>query len=295
MTYPNPALIAVDGGGTGCRVAVGTAQDGVLAEATGGPANVSTNFDASVANIIAAVQTAAHAAGWSADTLAQAVAHLGLAGADLEKVQRKTAASLPFGSTRVSGDRQTTVAGVLGDQDGYVVALGTGTIIARQRAGVVSTVSGWGFQLSDQASGAWLGRALLSRVLDADEGLEPHSALTRAICVSLDGVQGVFDFSTTATPRDYARFAPEIFAAGTKGDVIAIDILHAGARYLERGLGALGFAPGDVLSLAGGVGPHFAPYLQETFKTNLQPPRGNALEGAFTLARQLARTLPACN
>ena len=288
MTRAHTPLIAVDGGGTGCRVAVGTAADGVLGNAKGGPANVSTNFDHAISNIVTAVHAAASDAGWSCDVLAQAVAHLGLAGADLDDMQRKTSTSLPFGPTRVSGDRQTTVAGVLGDQDGFVVALGTGTIIARQQAGIIKTVSGWGFQLSDKASGAWLGRALLSRVLDADEALEPHSPLTRAICDRMGGVQGVFAFSTNAVPRDYAEFAPELFAAGAQGDVTALDILQAGSRYMERGLTALGFVPGDVLSLSGGVGPHFAPYLQESFKTNMHDPRGNALAGAFMLARQLA-------
>lgn len=281
-------LIAVDGGGTGCRVAVGTVADGMLGQAKGGPANVSTDFDGSIANIIGAVHRAANDAGLVQDALAQATAHLGLAGADLKDIQTKTRDALPFGQTHVSGDRQTTVAGVLGDTDGYVVALGTGTIIARQKAQRIDTVSGWGFQLSDQASGAWLGRALFSRVLDAEEGLEPQGDLSRAIANQLGGVQGIFAFSTTATPADYAHYAPQIFDAGRAGDALARDLLAQGAAYIQRGLRALDFTDGDVLSLAGGVGPHYAPYLAENFTANLRPPQGKALEGAFALARQHA-------
>ncbi|MBD3664042.1 BadF/BadG/BcrA/BcrD ATPase family protein [Sulfitobacter aestuariivivens] len=288
MSRPDTLLIAVDGGGTGCRVAVGTAKDGVLAETRGGSANISTNFDDTVDNITKAVSQAIAAAGLSDADLGTSTAHLGLAGADLETIQQRAQQALPYGTCRVSGDRQTTVAGVLGDADGYVVALGTGTIIARQHGGKVRTVGGWGFQLSDQASGAWLGRSLLTRVLMVDDGIVPTSPLARTVSDSLGGLQGVFAFSNRAVPRDYAEFAPDVFKSGAQGDAIAQEILREGAAFIEKGLSALGFIPGDVLSLAGGVGPHFEPYLSAEFTQSLRAPRGNALQGAFTLARQLA-------
>ena len=281
----NQTLIAVDGGGTGCRAAVGTAQGGILGKAEGGPANVSTDFEGALHNIITTVAAAADAAGLPGDTLAHATAHLGLAGADLDHVKARTAAALPYGHSTVSGDRQTTVAGVLGPQDGFVVALGTGTIMARQRSGHIKTVSGWGFQLSDRASGAWLGRSLLAHVLDAEEGLIPATDLTRTTATQFGGVQGVFEFSTTATPGSYATLAPKVFAAGKAGDTVALDLLNDGARYIQKGLTALEFATGDRLSLSGGVGPHYAPYLPASFTANLSAPQGNALQGAFALAR----------
>ncbi len=288
MTDTPPLIIAVDGGGTGCRAAVGTLAVGALAEAQGGPANVSTNFEQSVANIMQAVLEALGNADLGEVDLSHSVAHLGLAGADLESIQKKTAAMFPFGQTNVSGDRQTNVAGVLGDQDGYVVALGTGTIIARQQAGGVRTVGGWGFQLSDQAGGAWLGRALLTYTLNAEEGLEESSDLTRTVAGDLGGVQGIFDWSNRARPADYAGFAPQLFAAGKAGDGVAVKLLSDGSAYVTRGLDTLGFEEGDILSLAGGVGPHYAPYLPDRYLTNQTDPKGNALEGAFSLARAAA-------
>ena len=281
-------LVAVDGGGTGCRVAVGTAAAGVQATATGGPANVSNDFEAAIANIVAAAHEAASQAGWNSDRLGQATAHLGLAGADLAATQKKTQANLPFGRVRISGDRLTTVTGVLGTGDGSVVALGTGTIIARQVAGQLNTVSGWGFQLSDKASGAWLGRMMLTRVLDAAEGLEPESPFSKMLADRMGGVRGIFDYANSAGPQSYAKLAPEIFAAGEKGDAIARDLLQTGADYVARGLTVLGFAKGETLCLAGGVGPHYAPYLPDTLTGNLQAPKGNALDGAFALAHQFA-------
>ncbi|MEM6305072.1 MAG: BadF/BadG/BcrA/BcrD ATPase family protein [Pseudomonadota bacterium] len=283
-----PVLIGVDGGGSGCRVAVGMAQAGVLAEAQGGPANVSTDFDASVANIMHTVLEALAEAGLGEVDLSHAIAHLGLAGADLPQTQAQTAAMFPFGRTAVSGDRETTVAGVLGAVDGFVVALGTGTILARQQSGQIRTVGGWGFQLSDQASGAWLGRALMTATLSAAEHVEPGSALTREIAAEMGGVRGIFDWSATARPADYAALAPRIFAAATAQDPVAHGLLEAGATYIENGLTALRFTPGAPLSLTGGVGPHYAPYLPPTLTAHLVEPKGNALAGAFHLARTAA-------
>lgn len=281
-------LVAVDGGGTGCRVAVGTVENGVMAQANGGPANVSTNFEQSIANVTQTIEEALVKAGHADAKPVSITAHLGLAGADLKVMRDKTAAALPFGRICISGDRETSVAGILGGSDGFVVALGTGTIIARQQSGLVKTVGGWGFQLSDQASGAWLGRMLLVRTMMAGDGIVPHSPLSRDFLDRLTGVQGIFAFSTTAAPSDYAGFAPDIFEAGAKGDAIAVQILQEGATYVEQGLTALGFVSGNILSLAGGVGPHFEPYLGAGYVQNICAPKGNALQGAFQLACQLA-------
>lgn len=288
MTAPEPLLIAVDGGGTGCRVAVGTRAQGVLGTARGGPANVSTSFDAAVANIMQTILEALAEANMGEVDLSLGVAHMGLAGADLTRVQDHTATMFPFGKTRVTGDRQTSVAGVLGEEDGFVVALGTGTIIARQQAGVIKTVSGWGFQLSDQASGAWLGRRLLSHTISAEEGIEAHSELTRRTLARMGDIPDIFDFSTRALPADYAAFAPDVFDAARKDDPFALELLREGADFIARGLTALDYTPGAALSLAGGVGPHYETYLPDRLTQNLRAPKGNALEGAFILARQMA-------
>tara|TARA_R110000787_G_scaffold120070_2_gene231047 strand:+ start:121 stop:1026 length:906 start_codon:yes stop_codon:yes gene_type:complete len=281
-------LIAVDGGGTGCRAAVGTVQGGIIAEARGGPSNVSTNFEGSVTNITETIAQALHTADLGGTDLSQTVAHIGVAGANTEEEMRQVEAALPYGRCRATGDRATTVAGVLGSDDGYVLALGTGTIIARQHAQEMTHVGGWGFQLSDQASGAWLGRMLLTRILLAEDRLVNHSPLSRAVCARYGNGNGLVIFSNSAKPSDYAKFAPEIFGAADDGDQIALALLDEGRQYVESGLNALGFRSGDSLCLSGGVGPRYAPYLSAPYLQNLHEPQGNALQGAFSLARRVA-------
>lgn len=289
MTNPDQTvLIALDGGGTGCRAAVGTVAEGIIAEARGGPSNVSTNFEGSITNITETIAQALHTANMDGVDLTHTVAHIGVAGANTEAEMHRVEAALPYGRCRVTGDRATTVAGVLGAQDGYVLALGTGTIVARQHNQEMTTVGGWGFHLSDQASGAWLGRSLLTRILLAEDQLMEHSPLSREVCKRFGGGNELVMFSNIAKPSDYAKLAREIIEAAKSGDAMALSLLDEGRQYLEAGLDALGFQPGDPLSLSGGVGPSYAAYLSASYLQKLSDPKGNALQGAFSLARRVA-------
>ena len=281
-------LIAVDGGGTGCRAAVGTVEKGILGTSEGGPANVSTNFDRAVLNIGQAISAAATNAGINADDLSQAHAHLALAGVVDQTTALKVAQALPYANANVTEDIKGAIAGALGTKDGFVVALGTGTIIARQQARTYNRVGGWGFDVSDQASGSWLGHQLLRQTVLCADGIEPHSNLTRQIISDLGAPAGIMHFARGATPKVFATYARAIISNANEGDAQAIALMQRGADYVALGLGALGFSAGDPLCLIGGVGPHYAPFLPTKMTDALVQPLGSNLEGAFALARDAA-------
>lgn len=290
MTAPDDiVIVAADGGGTGCRAAVGTLARGMLAQAAGGPGNVHSDFEGALANLTGAIDAALAEAGLADVPRDRITAHLGVAGAHSEVEMEQVRVRLPYGTCAVTGDRATSVRGCLGEIDGFVVALGTGTIVARQRDLEMRTVGGWGFDLSDQASGSWLGKKLLQNAVLADEGLIAHSDLTRNALASKGGLIGAVHFSATATPGDYAQLARGVIAAAQDGHPLALSLMRDGAAYLELALNTLGFAEGDVLCLAGGVGPHYAPHLPPHMTRHLRPPQGSALDGAFALALQAAR------
>lgn len=287
MSISDPQIIvAADGGGSGSRAVAGTSTQGILGQASSGPGNIHSDFDAAVANLTGAIAQALENAGLGHTPPERITAHLGVAGAHSEVEEQALLNALPYGRSTVSGDRATSVRGALGDTDGYVVALGTGTIVARQRALEMTTVGGWGFHLSDHASGAWLGRRLLEEVLLAEDGLRPHSPHSRTTCAAMGGLMGIVLFSTTAAPSDFAKLARGLITAAKGGDEIGLTLVAEGAAYLETALKTLGFQAGDHLTLAGGVGPHYAPYLPDSLARNLHPPKGSALEGAFAMARQ---------
>ena len=289
MTPPARALlIGVDGGGSGCRAAL--RRDGAreVHLGAGGPANVTTDADGAIRNVRAAIAAAAAAAGAGAPEIAAARAHLGLAGS-LDAAQgAKVAAAMPMRACTVSDDAEIQVAGALGDRDGFVLAIGTGTIVARRRGGEVRRIGGWGLALSDRGSGADLGREALRRTLLCEDGMAPHSALTRELLAAHGGAPaGLVAFAATAGAAAYAALAPRVIEAASGGDPNALAVIGQGAAHLDAALAALGLGPGDVLCLTGGIGPRYGPYLASARKAELVAPSGTALDGALARAAEL--------
>ncbi|WP_162140856.1 BadF/BadG/BcrA/BcrD ATPase family protein [Pseudorhodobacter ferrugineus] len=281
-------MIGCDGGGTGCRLVIADVAGRVLAQGAGGPANVTSDFDGAVASLNTALaQAAAQLALTPADILA-GVAHFGLAGVQSPQDSARIAAAFPFLRINVTEDRLIAVAGALGTADGVLIGLGTGTIIAAQRGGQSLRIGGWGLALSDDASGAWLGRLVLQRVLLAQDGMEPFTPLTDAVFSRFDrDPRGLVGFASTARPADYARFAPDVIAAAGAGDAVGLALMQQGAAYLARALTVLRFAPSEILCLTGGVGPHYAPYLPVAAQKAVIAPKGQAVDGALELAMGL--------
>ena len=75
-----------------------------------------------------------------------------------------TAGMLPFKNSLVYSDGVIALQGALGDDDGTVVILGTGSVFVTRTADVVRFAGGWGFKVSDLGGGARLGRHLLEEI-----------------------------------------------------------------------------------------------------------------------------------
>jgi glucosamine kinase len=173
--FQDSILIGVDGGGTGCRIIIADGNLTVLARASGARANVATDFVQAIRNIQEAITKAAQSAGITEDALSNAQVHLGLAGVLCSADAQKVAAALPYALINVTDDRPTAVEGALGDKNGFLISVGTGTIIATRQGRKNSYVGGWGFYVADQASGAWLGKRLLEETLLCYDEIKPHS------------------------------------------------------------------------------------------------------------------------
>lgn len=283
----NSLIVGVDGGGTGCRAAVGTCTDGILAQAVSGAANFTTDPDLALANVESAVNQATAKICASTDALAAATVHIGLAGVMTADDRQRIEQTLPYRIVSVTDDRATSAIGALGSKDGFLLSVGTGTIVASSLSGAFRFVGGWGFSISDQASGAWLGRAALKQVILCHDGLATHTDVTRTLFSKFnDDPNKIATFSMSSAPGDFAKFAPVVIDGAIASDPWGVNIMYKGAAYLTECLMALGFQPGGVICLTGGVGPHYAGYLGGEITRNLAQPIGSALDGAFQLACQ---------
>lgn len=281
-----PCLLGVDGGGTSCRVAM--LRDGQRFEVLLGPANVATDRAGAIARVRGGMVQVAQQAGLSAGVFGDCVAHVGLAGILSEDEARAIAGEIGLARVQVTDDQVTSVAGALGDGTGAVAGIGTGSFLVRQHAGKLRFVGGWGLILGDEASGAWLGRSALAAVLHAADGIGVSSGLTDDLLRRFGDSPAIVDFSWKADPGALAALAPDVVAAASDGDVVARALMVTGAQYIERALGALGWAPGEALCLIGGLGGAYADYLGDDLVHSLRAPMGNALDGALRLAGDAA-------
>lgn len=278
-------LIGIDGGGSSCRFAL---LDGdARIEVTLGAANAFSDRPGTIATLRDGIAALAARAGLGAEDIAAARLHAGLAGIMTPADAAEVAAALPVRAARVTDDRPTSLRGALGGADGTLAAIGTGSFFGRQAGGRTSFLGGWGFRLGDEASGAWMGRALLAATLHAVDGIRPRTALLDATLAGFGGDPAkIVTAAQGFAPRDFAALAARVVEAGLEGDPTADTLMREGADWILKAAAALGWRPGEALCLTGGLGPHYARVLG----VDVIAPCGSALDGALALAADLPRS-----
>jgi glucosamine kinase len=288
----NALLLGVDGGGTLCRARLSEGGR-ILGEGLGGPANIRFGLEESFEAARSAAMQCLAVAGLGGVHLERTIACLGFAGAG-EPVLLAAAQNHahPYRDAIVTTDAHIACVGAHAGRDGGVIVAGTGTcgwaVIGAQQ----HRVGGWGFPISDEGSGAWLGCEIIRRVLWAEDGRIGKTGL-------LESVSGRFRndphlmvaWMTQAKPRDFASLAPLVVEHAGAGDPVGVELLSLAAAHIDalaRRLLALGVPS---LSLVGGLAPHLAARLAPDIAKALLPPAGDALDGALHLAALRARAL----
>lgn len=278
-------FIGIDGGGTSCRAAVARADGVVLGSAKVGAANILTDLDGALGNIVGAAKAAFADAGIDPDTYISANALLGLAGSNVEGVTERLMAKLPFRRSEIVTDAQIALQGAFGHDDGAIAIIGTGTAYLSRHAGKLRSFGGWGFIVADQGSGARLGQALLQECLLVSDGVRPGSDLTADVLKEFgDEPSRIVAFARYAAPSDFGRYSPKVFAAANSNDPIGVKILKAGAAAIDETLEAVIRDGGESICLLGGLSPFYPQWLSEAHRARLVSARSDALSGAVALA-----------
>ena len=278
--------IGADGGGTHVRLAarlVGAART-VRAETVG--INAAADPEGAARTLLDGVARLQRELGAQGEPTAL---FAGLAGAMDRALCDGVRARMPLARVVVEDDRGIAVAGALAGADGAVAGIGTGSFVGRVHGGAARLVGGWGFRVADQASGAWLGRALLTRAVLHADGVAEGGATVQATAGEFGSPLAISKFAVGASPADYARFAPRVMDAADRGEADLLAIVRDGADYVVRALAALGWRDDEPLCLVGGVGPRLAPFLPAPHRAAVRKPVGSPLEGALRRAEALAR------
>ncbi|MEU8852429.1 BadF/BadG/BcrA/BcrD ATPase family protein [Streptomyces sp. NPDC048564] len=311
MTDPS-GFLAVDSGGSGLRVVVGTVGRGATARResrepvrTGDRGIDPGHFMEQLVPMVRALMAEAGVDRLDAATVGAAgMASLG----DALRAELPDALGREFaiGRLALAADAVTAYVGALGPRPGAVVAAGTGLIAIGTDLTNWRRADGWGHLLGDCGSGAWIGRAGLEAALRAYDGRPGGSAGLLARAEELFGpvrsLPGKL-YPRPDRPAVLASFAPQVGACAD-GDPVAADILRAAARHMADSAAAVCPTAGEPqVALTGGLfkmGEPLVVPLQEELAKRLPtartvPAAGDPLDGSVRIATDLATdalTLP---
>ena len=283
-------FLAVDGGGTSCRARLCDASGGRLGEAQAGPANIRFGLKEAFASVFDATFRCLAQAQLTPNDFPRITACLALAGATepaemaAAKLQRQG-----FGRAILTADAHAACVGAHDGGDGGIVVVGTGSIGWAVLNGQQHRIGGWGLPVSDEGSGAWIGREVLRRVLMAYDGRTTWTPLMRAVFELYDSdPHGIVQWSSQASPRDFGTLAPLVVEHGARHDHTALEILHLAATHVDVIANRLVELGAQRLALAGGIAPHLERLLAASTRKRIVQPAGDPLYGAFLLARAAA-------
>ncbi|MGJ7041362.1 glucosamine kinase [Shinella sp. BE166] len=279
-------ILGIDGGGTSCRAAVADPHGVILGRGKSGAANILTDPNNAIISITEAAKAAYRDAGFDETGVTGASAFLGLAGTNVGDLTRYVHDRLPFRHTDIDSDGLIALQGAIGDENGAVAILGTGSIYMGRRNNVVRYIGGWGFTVGDLGGGARIGHALLQEALLAHDGVIPRSGVTDAVLDEFKhDPRGIVEFARLSKPGDFGRYAPLVFDHARQGDPQAIAIVKAGAASVNASLDAImALAGAPRLCLLGGLAPLYPEWLSERHRSILVEAEADALTGAVALA-----------
>lgn len=197
----------------------------------------------------------------------------------------------------VTHDSVTSFLGVLGDQQGAVVAAGTGVVTLGVGPEHSTRVDGWGYMMGDAGSGYWIGRAALDAVMRAHDGRGPATALTAVVQERWPDLESAYVAlqSSEDRVRTVASFAAPTAAHAASGDEVAIRICGEAAGELALAIiAALRVTDAPADAAIGAIGGVFgSDLIRAAFETAVRaerpdarfvPPAGSGLDGAVALA-----------
>jgi N-acetylglucosamine kinase-like BadF-type ATPase len=226
--------LGIDGGGTKTRCALGN-ETSILATAVSGGCNVVRLGE--VHALESKARDSLHSAVRQACAIAKIAppqlkaACIGAAGAARPEVAAKLRSIfIELNSEleiQVIGDNVIALEAAFGSGPGVIAMAGTGSVVyGRNASGATARAGGWGFAVSDEGSGHWIGRQAISVLLRArDQGEE--TMLTSLVLESwkLDTVDALIQYANATPPPEFPRLFPVVVRASDGGDPVARELL----------------------------------------------------------------------
>ena len=236
---------------------------------------------------------------------------VGLAGVWLEEEKQRSARLLKtlgrghdfhFSDLIVTSDAEIALRGAFDGGKGIITIIGTGSIaLGNPDKEALVRCGGWGIELDDEGSGAWIGREGLTAVVRAIDGRGESTILTERIADTYPSIK--MDQPRTIVKAysegafQYHSLSPLVMNAAQEGDKVCLDIINRAADHLlELPLALVpSFKDKKVdVALMGGIVENDT-LLAEKLKVkiesnkslNLIEPKSTALIGALVMGSEL--------
>jgi N-acetylglucosamine kinase-like BadF-type ATPase len=165
----------------------------------------------------------------------------GIGGAGRDVVARRIAVFLergfPEAAVLVTTDLEITLQAAVGDGEGVILVVGTGSAAyGRDAEGHIARAGGRGPWFSDEGSGFDIGRRALAAVVRAEEKRGPSTALSQKMLhwLGCKDWSRVLDWVVKNPDDVFPRIFPLVADLGDRGDAVACEILSSAAESLAE-------------------------------------------------------------
>jgi glucosamine kinase len=236
--------LGIDGGGSKTSCLIGD-ESSVRGAGTGGASNVVRVGEAQAREALA---TAISQALTVADLEPSAIRSVcvGLAGAARPEISERVRliiselvpGGIDPGRIQVVGDTVIALEAAFGDGPGVIVIAGTGSIAyGRNREGQTARAGGWGFAISDEGSGHWIGRTAVAAAIGAwDENPARNVPLIDGLLKfwHLETIEQLVPAANATPPPDFAALFPSVLSLADSGDRVALEVLNQAGTHLAQ-------------------------------------------------------------
>jgi glucosamine kinase len=227
--------LGIDGGGTKTRCVIGNDKETLTTAVSGGSNIIRMGEAQARESLHASIREACTSAKVKPDQIQNIC--IGAAGAARPEVVAKIRAILAEitpAPAEIVGDMVIALEAAFGEGPGVIAIAGTGSIIyGRDVDGRTARAGGWGFAISDEGSGHWIGKHAVSAILHArDAGHETAIAPLVLHAWNIHNLAELVEMANSTPPPDFPRLFPVVLKAAAGRDSLARAILADAASQL---------------------------------------------------------------
>jgi glucosamine kinase len=222
-------FLGIDGGGTKTSCVIGD-EKSVLGTGTSAGSNVIRVGEGQARESLgAAIRQACATAKISPMQIERTC--VGIAGGarpEIATIVRRLLSEIISGQIEVLGDMVIAMESAFSGGPGVMVIAGTGSIAyGRNSRGDTARAGGWGFAISDEGSGHWIGRSAIAACMRAYDQAPngTQGALLENILKSWNVTTHEQLVVAANGSSDFAALLPAVLRAADAGDMIARDVL----------------------------------------------------------------------